>query len=305
MDRSVRISIGLWAKGAVFTPRGSKLHARLPWTRIERYYKRPRATASQPFIMNTIDTLNQYTKTYGPSTTNSGSNCYVFWFHHDWANDLGKVVAPSGYEKIRQLNSQCTVLHSFVGMGGKTVQNLEYLNLLVPSLSSKVPIDSDFNHGFFFDTIADVNSDEAVRRFYQFMRLASNRQLCRCFRAGWTPPATQPDITILPNTEGPGWEATEAPAEESASYDGGVSYEFSGTAAPTYDTYASEATEGATMRGIEDEVTPKTPEVDSCCGHSMTGTPYDSELRVCCEDGSTKPHEEYDPCTTGFSAGFY
>lgn len=305
MNRSVRISIGLWAKGAVFTPRGSKLHARLPWTRIERYYKRPRATASQPYIMNTVDTLLGLTKQYGVSSSNTGSNCIVFWFHHDYANDLSKVAAPSGYEKVRQLNQQCTVLHTFSGLGGTSAQNLDYLNMMVPSLSGRVAIDNDYNGGFFYDKIEDLDSDDAVRRYFQYLRLVTNRQMCRCFRAAWSPPPTQPDITIVPNTEGPGWEATDAPEVNAPSYGGDDNYEFSGTAAPTYDTYASDTTEGATMRGIEDETTPKIPEVDSCCGFGPAGTPYDSELRVCCEDGTTKQHEEYDPCTMGSINGFY
>jgi hypothetical protein len=262
--------------------------------------------------MTTVDTLSQYTKAYGPSGANAGSNCIIFWFHHDWASDMSKVTSPSGYDKIRTLNQQCTVLHSFIGMGGKTQDNLDYLNLLVPALSTRVAIDSDVNGAFFFDTIEEVNSESAVRRYFQFLRLITNRQYCRCFRSGWSPPATSPEITIMPNTEGPGWEATEA-SELKLDY-GGVeddeaedsSYEFSGTAAPTYDTYASEATEGSDMRGVDEEATtPKVPEIDTCCGHGMEGVPYDSELRVCCEDGSVKPHDEYDPCTTGFQNGFY
>jgi hypothetical protein len=52
-------------------------------------------------------------------------------------------------------------------------------------------------------------------------------------------------------------------------------------------------------------VTPKVPEIDSCCGHDIfTGIPYDSELRTCCEDGSAASFSEGggDPCmSVGFS----
>ena len=54
-------------------------------------------------------------------------------------------------------------------------------------------------------------------------------------------------------------------------------------------------------------VTPKVPEIDSCCGHDMfTGIPYDSELRTCCEDGQAQPFREdgNDPCVdVGFALG--
>merc|ERR1712117_936111 len=66
-------------------------------------------------------------------------------------------------------------------------------------------------------------------------------------------------------------------------------------------TTAGDATTGAVA------TTPKVPEIDSCCGHDgYSSTPFDSELRTCCEDGQVRAYEfeGEDPCAAA-SDDFY
>lgn len=294
---AVKMSIGIWARGAVFSPRGASYNARFPWGRIARYYQRPRMTTAQPFIVPTINSVMQWVGRFGASSASAGSNCFVMWYHQDFAADAANLLIPDQFQKLRELNNACTVLHTFVGVDEYDPAVMRYAALLLPGLQTNVMKDEDFSGVFFAKTLDDLNSGAYLRAVFKYMTVVENRGGCRCAEAGFTNPPTEPSITLLAPTEGA--TASSVEGTDGPEYD-------EGTEPPVIDAtgqmVADEGTGAPTMRGILDDApggAPKVPEIDSCCGHDIfTGTPYDSELRTCCEDGNAKPWsaDGLDPC---------
>lgn len=296
---NVRMSIGLYHKGAVYSPRGTKYTTRFPWNRIKNFYLRPRTTTQMPYIIPTAQSVLQWVPRFGSASQAAGDDCYTFWFHQDFAADANQLLLDSQFATMDQLYQVCTVMHIFVGMDKNNANVQAYAAALQPGLQTKMAKDPDFSGVFFADTLADVNSDALKASVNRYMTIVKSRAGCRCMDDGWIPP---PSLV-----EGTGF-AFQDPT-------GGAAVDY---AQPTYQagsnveiTYANyEATDsGATARAFYDQEpteAPKIPEIDSCCGHdAFSGTPYDSELRTCCDDGNAMPftRDGSDPCIgdIGFS----
>lgn len=299
---SMKLSIGLWARGAVFSPRGANYNRAFPWGRVQRYYLRPRMTTARPYLIPTADSLLQWVGRFGASTPSAGQDCYVMWFHQDIAQDAGNLLIPDQYQKIQELNKACTVLHFAMGVSPYNEASRRYFAQLLPGMQTHLAKDADMTGVFFAEKMEDLNRGGMLRAVFKYITLVENRAGCRCVEDGWAPEPTEPSITLLAPTDGPtgesGVEATDPPA-----YEGDV-----GTEPPVIDAtgkmFADEGTGAPTMRGILDDAPgsgPKVPEIDSCCGHDpFNGTPYDSELRTCCASGQARPWnaDGMDPCMT-------
>lgn len=303
---TMKLSIGLWARGAVFSPRGANYNAAFPWKRVNRYYIRPRMTTARPYIIPTADSLLQWVGRFGASTPAAGVDCYVFWFHQDVAQDAGNLLIPDQFQKIQELNNACTVLHFMVGVDEYEPAVQRYMAQLLPGLQTHVPKDSDFTGVFYAKNLDDLNRGGMLRAVYKYLTIVENRAGCRCTEEGWVPAPTEPDITLLAPTDGPTGAGGEAAGTDAPDYD----ESNVGTEPPVIDAtgkqFADEGTGAPTMRGILDDAPgggPKVPEIDSCCGHDIfSGVPYDSELRTCCDNGMARPWnaDGMDPCFTLF-----
>jgi hypothetical protein len=296
---NVRVSIGLYHKGAIYSPRGTKYNTRFPWQRISNFYLRPRTTTQMPYIIPTVDSVVAWIPRFGSASASAGDDCYTFWFHQDFAADANQLLLDQSFAKMDQFYQVCTVMHIFVGFDKNSPNSHAYAAALVPGLQAKVAKDPEFSGVFWVDSLKDVSGSELKESIYKYMTIAKSRAGCRCMDDGWTPP---PSVV----------ESTGFGFVEST---GGAAVETGGTVAAAVDaveiTYASyEATEAATVRGfIEQEATeaPKIPEIDSCCGHDFfAGTPYDSELRTCCDDGKASAFSDdgSDPCVGDIGFAF-
>jgi hypothetical protein len=313
-----RISIGLYHKGAVMSPRGAIYRKNFPWNRIKSFYSRPRTTTSMPSVIPTAQSITSWVPRYGSATPSAGQDCFTVWFHQDFAADANQLLVPEEFAKLDSLYQMCNVIHVFVGMDKNDPAVHGYAAALVPGLQTKVSKDPEFSGVFFAESLAEVGSADFAAAVQKYTFLVKQRSGCRLTQDGYVAPtqgfadgfgdATVPGIGGGPTDAGTAFPAAEATTGAA------------GTDAPLLTDAAIEATAGLAtvdaglggsvaptgdfVRGITDMVTPKVPEIDSCCGHDIfSGIPYDSELRTCCEDGSAASFSEGggDPC---MSVGF-
>lgn len=314
----VRISVGLYHKGAVMSPKGAIYRRNFPWARIKTFYSRPRTTTSMPSIINTAESVTSWVPRYGSATPSAGQDCFTIWFHQDFAADANQLLVPDEFAKLDALYQMCNVMHVFVGMDRSDPAVKNYAAALVPGLQTKIAKDPDFSGVFYADTLAELGSYAFAESVMKYTFLIKQRSGCRMTVDGYVAPtagfgdafgtATVPGVGQGPTDAGTAFPAAEATTGAASGTEASlltaavdvtvglatVDAGLGGSVAPT----------GDFVRGITEMVTAKVPEIDSCCGHDIfTGIPYDSELRTCCEDGSAASFAESggDPC---MSAGF-
>jgi hypothetical protein len=305
-NRNLKLSIGLYHKGAVYSPKGTTYRGRnFPWTRVQGYYMRPRTTTSMPYIIPTADSLVSWIPRYGSSSAAAGQDCYAVWFHQDFAADANQLLLPEEFAKVDQLYQMCNVMHVFVGMDSSDGNVQAYASALIPGLQSRVAKDPEFSGAFFADNLADIATPEFMQGMFKYATLLKNRAGCRMTDSGYVPPASVgAPITGFPAGDAITFAAATAGAAAAAGTDAplmAADATAAGTEAPA--DYNFDGTVAPTDRGLSgDLITSKVPEIDSCCGHDMfAGVPYDSELRTCCEDGQPQSFTEdgSDPCVVG------
>jgi hypothetical protein len=316
----VRISVGLYHKGAVMSPKGAIYRKNFPWARIKTFYSRPRTTTSMPSIIDTAESVTSWVPRYGSATPSAGQDCFTVWFHQDFAADANQLLVPDEFAKLDALYQMCTVMHVFVGMDRTDPVVKDYAAALVPGLQTKVAKDPEFTGVFYADTLAELGSYEFAESVMKYTFLVKQRSGCRLANDGYMVPtagfedafgeATVPGVGV-PTDAGTAFPAAEA-TTGAAGTDAPVAALLTAAAVDVTVGLAtvdaglggSVAPTGDFVRGITEMVTAKVPEIDSCCGHDVfTGIPYDSELRTCCEDGTAASFAESggDPCQ---SAGF-
>lgn len=242
-------------------------------------------TANQPRLFNTLRSLLTYLPRYGVSSATAGDNCVLFWFFQDVPSDLDDFIVPEQFEMIQELHSLCSVIPVVVGPNAKSDNWKNFVANLVPGLQNKVSKDTDYSGAYFVESFADLLDDKLVAHMNNYQCIIQNRAGCRIVADAWIPPASDSPTGVDP-TEGfraviDYEDTTDAPAEEEAT------------------TPAGPATTGGPA------TTAKVPEIDSCCGHDpFSSTPFDSELKTCCEDGQVRAYafEGDDPCA---SADFF
>ena len=318
----VRLSIGLYHKGAVMSPRGAIYRRNFPWARIKSFYSRPRTTTSMPSVIPTAESITSWIPRYGSSTPSAGQDCFTVWFHQDFAADANQLLVPEEFSKLDALYQMCNVIHVFVGMDKNDPAVKGYAAALIPGLQTKVAKDPEFSGAFFADSLAELGSAEFADAVQKYAFLIKSRSGCRLSTDGYVAPTAGFDDAFgeatVPGVGGaPTDAATAFPAAEATTGAAGTDAALLTVA----DTVTAEATAalatvdaglagsvaptGDFVRGITEMVTAKVPEIDSCCGHDVfSGIPYDSELRTCCEDGSAASFSESggDPCM-GFDLG--
>lgn len=314
----VRISVGLYHKGAVMSPKGAIYRKNFPWARIKTFYSRPRTTTSMPSIIDTAESVTSWVPRYGSATPSAGQDCFTIWFHQDFAADANQLLVPDEFAKLDALYQMCNVMHVFVGMDRSDPAVKNYAAALVPGLQTKIAKDPEFSGVFYADTLAELGSYAFAESVMKYTFLIKQRSGCRMAVDGYVAPtagfgdafgtATVPGVGQGPTDAGTAFPAAEATTGAASGTEASlltaavdvtvglatVDAGLGGSVAPT----------GDFVRGITEMVTAKVPEIDSCCGHDIfTGIPYDSELRTCCEDGSAASFAESggDPC---MSAGF-
>lgn len=314
----VRISVGLYHKGAVMSPKGAIYRRNFPWARIKTFYSRPRTTTSMPSIIDTAESVTSWVPRYGSATPSAGQDCFTIWFHQDFAADANQLLVPDEFAKLDALYQMCNVMHVFVGMDRSDPAVKNYAAALVPGLQTKIAKDPEFSGVFYAETLAELGSYAFAESVMKYTFLIKQRSGCRMAVDGYVAPtagfgdafgtATVPGVGQGPTDAGTAFPAAEATTGAASGTEASlltaavdvtvglatVDAGLGGSVAPT----------GDFVRGITEMVTAKVPEIDSCCGHDIfTGIPYDSELRTCCEDGSAASFAESggDPC---MSAGF-
>lgn len=314
----VRISVGLYHKGAVMSPKGAIYRKNFPWARIKTFYSRPRTTTSMPSIIDTAESVTSWVPRYGSATPSAGQDCFTIWFHQDFAADANQLLVPDEFAKLDALYQMCNVMHVFVGMDRSDPAVKNYAAALVPGLQTKIAKDPEFSGVFYAETLAELGSYAFAESVMKYTFLIKQRSGCRMAVDGYVAPtagfgdafgtATVPGVGQGPTDAGTAFPAAEATTGAASGTEASlltaavdvtvglatVDAGLGGSVAPT----------GDFVRGITEMVTAKVPEIDSCCGHDIfTGIPYDSELRTCCEDGSAASFAESggDPC---MSAGF-
>lgn len=257
---------------------------------MDRYYNKPAMSAARPSVMNAVRTALTYVPRYGVSTPASGDNCVMYFFFHDVPRDINDFMVPEQFEMINELHSICTVVPIVINPEAKGENWKKFIANFHPGLRSKYSKDPDFSGAFYLESFAELFNDGFVGALNNYLCLVENRALCRTVADAYVPPPSDGPTQAEP-TEG--FRFLEEPEEEAAT-----------TAAATDEpttaelTTAEPTTEGdVTTKGAV--TTPKVPEIDSCCGHDgFSGTPFDSELRTCCEDGQVRAYEfeGEDPC---------
>jgi len=316
----LRLSIGLYHKGAVYSPRGAIYRpGRFPWSRVAAYYARPRATTSMPFIIPTANTLLNWLPRFGASSPSAGQDCFTFWFHQDFAADADQLLIPEQFAKLDEVYAMCTVMHIFVGHDQYDPVIQAYASALMPGYQTKVAKDPDFSGIFFAKHLSDLGTPEFVQAVFKYITLVKSRVACRLHDKGYVSSGVPDEGTMVGGTFEPGTDVpTVSPGDEftvdpdslltipvePTGVEGFRGINGFYTVAPTVgdgDRYRFQGY--ATVHS-----TIKLPEIDSCCGHGIfTGTPYDSELRTCCDDGKPRAFSDdgSDPCQIGIGLDDY
>jgi hypothetical protein len=278
-NADIRFSMGTYSNTVSFTPRGYRYRANVPWGKMQRYYKKPKMSALAPRIFSALRSLLTYLPRYGVSTATAGNNCVLFWFFQDIPSDLDDFIVPEQFEMIEELHSLCTVIPVIIGPNAKSDNWKNFAANLVPGLQTKYAKDADYSGAYFVNTFDELMDDKLMAHINNYQCLIENRAACRIVADAWIPPASDTPTGADP-TEG--FRA--------------VIYDDEPTDAPEV-AEATTAPGPATTGGAV--TTAKVPEIDSCCGHdAFSSTPFDSELRTCCEDGQVRAYayEGDDPC---------
>jgi hypothetical protein len=157
----------------------------------------------------------------------------------------------------------------------------------MPGMRNKYAKDPDFSGAFFLESFAELFDADFTAAINNYLCLVENRAMCRINADAYVPPPSGSPTEADPTEGFRGLEEDyQAPTEVT---------EAATTDVPTsaFPTTAGEATTAGVV------TTPKVPEIDSCCGHDgYSSTPFDSELRTCCETGDVRAYEfeGEDPC---------
>lgn len=277
--KNFRFSMGTYGSTASFTPRGFKYRANTPWGRMQKYYKRPKMQAARPKVFSTLRSALTYIPRYGISTPSAGDNCVFFWFFQDVPRDLNDFMVPEQFGMIDEIHSMCTLVPIIVSPDANSQAWQDFAANLMPGLVTRYAKDPDYNGAFHVDSFEGLLDDEFHAHLNNYLCLVENRATCRTFTDAWIEPRSD--------------EATGEPTEEGFR---GIEDDYDAATTQSTET-ANDVTqsEGTTVEAT----TAKIPEIDSCCGHDgPKATPYDSELKTCCENGQVKSYEfeGEDPC---------
>lgn len=279
-QRDLRFSVGTYHTSAAFTPRGYKVRKNIPWGRMQLYYRKPKMQASQPRFFGSLRSALTYLPRYGISSPASGDNCVMFWFFQDVPSDIDDFQIPEEFEMVTELNSLCTVIPIIVGPNAKSDMWKNFVANLLPGVRTQYAKDPDYNGAFYVNELKDLMDPQLHEHVNKYQCLVANRATCRMTESAWVPPASA---------------ATGSPTVAFKAIVDDYDEPTTTTAVPTT---AEETTAGPETTAAP-VVTVKVPEIDSCCGHDgYSATPFDSELKTCCDDGVVRAYEFEgdDPC---------
>lgn len=280
---NVRFSIGSYGNGANFAPRGYKFRNNVPWSRMQRLYRKPKMQATRPKIFSALRSLLTYLPRYGVSTASAGDDCVLIWLFQDVPRDLNDFMVPEEFEMVTEINSMCTIVPIIIAPQAQSDAKAheawrKFAANLLPGTRTMLAKDPDFAGPFFVDKHSDLESPALVEHVHKYLCLIKNRANCRIVADGWVPPSSE-------------GASTDGPTDAFR----GIEDDYSADEPTEPPTPGITETPGTTLEAT----TAKVPEIDSCCGHdSYTAVPFDSELKTCCENGKVMAYEFEgdDPC---------
>jgi hypothetical protein len=219
----------------------------------------------------------------------------MYFFIQDVPRDINDFMVPEQFEMINELHSICTVVPIVVAPNANDEAWKKFMANFMPGMRNKFAKDPEYSGAFYVESFQDLFDADFQQGLNNYLCLAENRAMCRTVSDAWVPPPSGAPTQADPTEGFRGLEEDyQAPT---------TAAEATTAAEPTTaePTTAGEATTGAIA------TTPKVPEIDSCCGHDgYSSTPFDSELRTCCEDGQVRAYEfeGEDPCAAA-SDDFY
>lgn len=296
-----RKSMSLWTaredkKVSWSLPKPAKISRRFPYDRFTRMLGSPIASAYQPYMMKSFNTLYNSLRDHASSKAAS-HDCYVVWFHQYLPIDIAQFLDPTNADLIEEFNSMCSVIHIWVGFNTpaqkQAVAKLQ--SLIQPEQKQKTNADPNLRGYFVLDNHLDIVAEDSngnypfMRTIYQNMVVERNRVACHMAVPSYVYPVVASDDAFT-----------------TASTDGETtgSDDYVGTTVPSGEDVAAtaESVEEATMVPTETVVTDSFVEdiklndgvIDTgvaaepdivCCGIGMNGVSYDANTSSCCDDG--------------------
>lgn len=284
-NKNFKYAVGQYSNWVKFGPQ-KKFKNAADLNAAQNKYKKPLLSAAQPTFFKALKNAQSQIDRK-PSSAAVGDNCVLVWFFHDVPRDLDDFMDPDNIDALNDMHDTCTIIPFFVAPS--TVTNKSMWTKLgaqiIPGRQLQYGKDADYDGIFYASSMDDLrNNGQLLEHFNNYLCMLKNRCLCRINNDGYVFPASpQAPTTGFTTTEG-----TAAFREVADDYDDVET--TAGTTTEGTTTTAFERTRGPTM---------KTPEIDSCCGHQQYGgTPYDSELKTCCDDAVPRAYldDGSDPC---------
>lgn len=293
---SNRVNFHFWflrqdktAKAVMSNP--VKANKRFPWDRFNNLMGKVQPTAAQPKLRGTFASIQSTieSKNFGTDTT-EGRDCIVMWFHQYIPQDLLELAdSYSQEEVIERLDSICTVIHFWVGMGainGDSKMVVKYLQgLLQPKQKARTSSDYEMRSWHFVDhltDLADENNDNLMAKVYNEISLERHRAKCLLMDSGSD---VAKDIEKI-NEE---LSAKESQYDyfgdmtSEAPYDGTTAQMDNYAEAYGYDDPGLDYDQGADSDGSDAEASTETDYM--CCGRGLSGKKFNTHTEECCDDG--------------------
>lgn len=129
------VSYVVWQNSVLAIPKNLKFKGSLPYSRIQKYFKRPGPVITSPKLGDSLDKfdetvlLNDYQNSaHNSNQENKNRNCYVLWFHHDVPQDLAYINDMRIFENSKALH-KCTFAHVFT-LDLKLKSRIIFINLI-------------------------------------------------------------------------------------------------------------------------------------------------------------------------------
>lgn len=299
--RNIKFTVGRWGriKNLFFPPNPVKVGTQARLQRVldfvGRRYQKPSMTVAQPAFSYTIQRLIADIPRKGSTNSRAaGENCYIMMFFTDIPTDMNNFYNSDANVKV--LEEMCTVIPVVIGDFGSTGSGSENAHKMVAALfpdhQKFIADDADYAAWFYRETVGDLLDNRFINHVHNYVCMHQGRTLCRIRDSGWSaPPSADPT--------GGGDYGNDYYEAEVSDEDEYAVYEPAADAEEEYEYAFKEATE-APEEG-------EAPAIDRCCGSDFfTGTPYESSIKACCDDGRTMSFPEgsdADPCL-GLGMGY-
>jgi len=312
-----RKSMSLWTaredkKISWNLPKPAKISKRFPYDRFFKMLGAPMASAYQPYMMKSYNSLYNSLKSEA-SSKSASHDCYVIWFHQYLPIDIAQFLDPTNADMIEEFNSMCTVIHIWVGFNTPSQKEAvaKLQTLMQPGQRSNTNADPNLRGYFTLGSHMDLIAEDAsgnmpfMRSVYYNMAVDRNRVACHMSVDTYVYPSAGGDdsfttaTTVEETSADYGGAGTTLPAE--ISEDGGATAETveEATMVPTETVVTDSFVEDIKLDdGVIDTGVAGEPDM-ACCGIGLNGISYDANTSSCCDDGKVakfNPEDGSDMC---------